>query len=122
MTIQRPNCMKTFRQGSVSISLCLAARSCAVARPSSGVSGYQDPAGDHEEGAEANHRERPVLGTTALRIRCRTPTRRAWALFRARGRGRADHPVLARRDMMPRAWFLLGPSLVRLRGPDGWLR
>ena len=38
-------------------------------------------------GAEANHRERPVLGTTALRIRCRTPTRRAWALFRARGRG-----------------------------------
>jgi hypothetical protein len=29
MTIQRPNCMKTFRQGSVSISLFPAARSCA---------------------------------------------------------------------------------------------
>jgi hypothetical protein len=30
------------------------------------VSGYQEPAGGHEEGAVANHRERPVLGT----LRC----------------------------------------------------
>src|ERR1039457_2533312 len=66
MTIQRPNCMKTLRQGSVSISLSPAARPCAVARPASGVSGYQDPSGGHEEGAVANHRERPVLWT----LRC----------------------------------------------------
>jgi len=72
MTIQRPNCMKTLRQGSVSISLSPAARSCAGPRPASGVSGYQDPAGGHEEGAVANHRERPVSRDTALRISCRT--------------------------------------------------
>jgi hypothetical protein len=41
-----------------------------LSRPASGVSGYQDPAGGDEEGAVANHRERQVLGTTALRISC----------------------------------------------------
>jgi len=41
MTIQRPSCMKTFRQGSVSISLCPAAP--VLASQSSGVSGYQKP-------------------------------------------------------------------------------
>jgi hypothetical protein len=39
MTIQRPSCMTTLRQGSVSISLFPAARSCAGPRPASGVSG-----------------------------------------------------------------------------------
>ena len=66
MTIQRPNCMKTLRQGSVSIFPSRLLDLEAVARPASGVSGYQDPARGHEEGAVANHRERPVLGT----LRC----------------------------------------------------
>ena len=52
------------------------ARSCAGPRPASGVSGYQVPAGGHEEGAVANHRERPVSRDTALRISCRTPSMR----------------------------------------------
>ena len=34
-----------------------AARSCAGPRRASGVSGYQDPAGGHDEGAVANHRK-----------------------------------------------------------------
>jgi hypothetical protein len=36
------------------------------------MSGYQDPAGGHEEGGAANHRERPVSRGTVLRISCRT--------------------------------------------------
>jgi hypothetical protein len=41
MTIHRLNCMKAVRQGSVSISLSPAARSCAGSRPASGVVGYR---------------------------------------------------------------------------------
>jgi hypothetical protein len=47
---------------------------CSILRrssPGSGVSGYQDPAGGHDEGAVANHRERPVSRDTALRVSCR---------------------------------------------------
>jgi len=65
MMIQRPNCMKTLRQGSVSISLSPAARSCAGPRPASGVSGYQEPAGGNEEGAVANHRATGFSGHCA---------------------------------------------------------
>ncbi len=92
MTIQRPNCMKTLRQGSVSISLSPAARSCAGPRPASGVSGYQDLAGGHEEGAVANHRERPVSRDTALRISCRTPIRGGWQPRCPRRSPHADDP------------------------------
>jgi hypothetical protein len=60
--------MKTLRQGSVSIPLSSADRSCARPRPASGVSGHHCPAGGHEEGAVANHRERPASRDTALRI------------------------------------------------------
>jgi hypothetical protein len=60
--------MKALRQGSLSISLSPAARSCAGSRPASGVGGYYDPAGGHREGAVANHRERLVSRDTALRI------------------------------------------------------
>src|SRR6266581_5420369 len=50
----------------------LALPGCSILRrSSSGVSGYQDPAGGHEEGAVTNHRERPVSRDTALRISCR---------------------------------------------------
>jgi hypothetical protein len=56
----------------------LALPGCSILRRSSpgigrerGVSGYQDPAGGHEEDAVANHRERPVFRDTALRISCR---------------------------------------------------
>jgi len=37
MTIQRPHCMKAFRQGFVRISLSPAARSCAGPSPAIGV-------------------------------------------------------------------------------------
>ena len=90
MTIQRPNCMKALRQGSVSISLSPAARSCAGPCPASGVRGYQDPAGGHEEGAVANHRARSVSRDAALRIGCRTPNTR-----RASGRRRHARPPAA---------------------------
>jgi hypothetical protein len=46
-------------------------RPCAVARPASGVSGCQEPAGGHEKGAVANHGERPALGT----LRCGSAAR-----------------------------------------------
>jgi hypothetical protein len=65
--------MKTLRQGPVSTSLSPAARSCAGLTPASGVSGYLDPADGREEGALADHRERPVSRGTALRI---SPERR----------------------------------------------
>jgi hypothetical protein len=94
MTIQRPNCMKTLRQGSVSIPLSSAARSCADPRPASRVSGYQDPAGGHEEGAVANHRERPVSRDTALRVSC-LPADSLHAVARAVVcRADADSPIL----------------------------
>lgn len=63
MTIQRPGCMKTLRQGSVSISLSRAARSCGGPRPASGVSGYRDPAGGHQVGAVAFTESDRFLGT-----------------------------------------------------------
>jgi hypothetical protein len=48
MTTQRPNYMKTLRQGSAGMAVSPAARSCAGPRLVSGVSGYQEPAGRHE--------------------------------------------------------------------------
>jgi hypothetical protein len=44
----------------------LGCSTCAGPRPASGVSGYQDPTGGHEEDAVANHRERPASRGTAL--------------------------------------------------------
>jgi hypothetical protein len=66
MTIQRPNCMKTLWQSSVSIPLSSAARCCAGRRPASGVGGSQDPAGGHEEGAAPITESNRFLGT----LRC----------------------------------------------------
>ena len=43
-----------------------------VAGRLSAVSGYQDPAGSHEEGAVANRRDRPGSRDTALQISGRT--------------------------------------------------
>jgi hypothetical protein len=70
---------------------------CSILRrssPGSGVSGYQDPAGGHDEGAVANHRERPVSRDTALRVSCRIRIR--FLGFRAGTRESSVSPAPAR--------------------------
>src|SRR5215470_6889051 len=53
MQIYRPDYLKTPRQGSVSIPLSSAARSCVVPSPLPSAGDQQHPVGGHEEGIVA---------------------------------------------------------------------
>jgi len=70
MKIQRPDCVKTRRQGSVSIPLL----GCSILRwssPSSCVGGWQDPTGGHEGSVAITESDR-ILGTLYCGVSCRT--------------------------------------------------
>ncbi len=94
--------MKALRQGSVSISLSPAARSCAGPRPASGVSGYQDPASGHEEVAVESQRATGFSGHCAAD---QLPIMRS-VVNDSGVLGGADQPIMARQS---RTWNL--PSL-----------